>query len=85
MMGSTIISPTYRLSCARSLLGIASSMSSLSRYGLTTPMSAVSTMELITTTTATRYGRKKVAIRRMVRDRCSGVSFSSAGSSVLPS
>ena len=59
-------------------------MSTLSRYGLMMPSRLVSTMVLITTTTARRYGRKKPAMRRRVRERCSGDRRWSVGSSVLP-
>ncbi len=43
-MGTTIISPTNRLSRPKSSRGSASSMSSLSRYGLIRPSRLVSTM-----------------------------------------
>ena len=57
-MGTTIISPTYRLSSARSCCGMATSSSSLSRYGLMMPRTLVTTIETSTTTTDRRYGLK---------------------------
>ncbi len=65
-IGRAIISPTYRLSSPKSRLGIASSISSLSRYGLISPMKLVSRIATRTTAICGRYGLKNRRIRRTV-------------------
>ena len=58
-IGSTIISPTNRFSRPQSRSGIATSISSLSRSGLTRPMKLVGRIATRTTATCARYGAKK--------------------------
>ena len=69
MIGRTIIRPTNRFSRPQSRSGIAMSMRSFRRIGLTRPMRLVSRMALRTTATWALYGRKNATIRRSVLPR----------------
>ncbi len=68
-MGTMIISPTKMLRRRKFFSGIATSIRSLSRSGLTIPRRLVRTIVNSTTATSNRYGRKNPAIRLIVLAR----------------